>query len=731
MKRGKASPTPAARGFGAAGRMTNAVIRELVLVRSVRRRNLGVMQRVIAYLMVLLLPAGAALAGADQGRVHALLIGVGAYLYLEEADLDGPGFDVALMAQVLVERGVAPGNITTLTTAPDVPDLPGGMVMGLPTRAAIIAGMERLVAEAAPGDTVLFYFSGHGSQAPDLDGDEMGGLDEIFLPMDARGWSGATGLVENAIIDDELREWVRALMARDIRFVGILDACHAGTGFRALGDADAPMGRARLVDPARLGIPAEVAPVTGGVVPAPLSGAFVFLYSAHSDQRSFEFPVDEGATRWHGSFTLALTQVLREAPRATWEQILFLTRGRMTRGLGAQDPGGEGPMLQATVFGAPGPARMAVAGGMVRAGLLHGLAAGAEVALFDRADAKAPLGHARIAGVEMMTATLAARDGAALPAGAAWAEVVTPAPPPPLRLAPARRADAQDGADYADWMAALEAVVAAGIAVQDAARPDLVPVLTGGVVALAGADGVVDADGPGASPRIALRAGEDALAATLRLIEAAAHSLRVRTVLDGMTGAAARFMAPPVTVAMTRAEGRLLADGTCAPETGPYLPHDPSHPLGECDALRLSVTNRSPRLQDLTVLYLDRDFVLTPVWPLDGRWNRLEPGQAAPPIDLWVPPGSTPVAKREELVIVALQTEPDAPRADLSALATPAGLRAAPAAAEDAAQAGFWATLDALMTPDAGTRSAALAGAARSPVTVIRQPVRLVPPPGG
>ncbi|MCC5984235.1 MAG: hypothetical protein JJU42_07710 [Rhodobacteraceae bacterium] len=274
-------------------------------------------------------------------------------------------------------------------------------------------------------------------------------------------------------------------------------------------------------------------------------------------------------------------------------------------------------------------------------------------------------------------------------------------------------------------------MVAAGIAIEDTTRPDLVPVLAGGAVALTGADGVVDADGPGASPRIAARPGEDALAATLRMIEAAAHSLRVRAVLDGMTGAAARFMAPPVTVGLTRAAGRLQADGTCATETGPHLPHDPAHPLGECDELRLSVTNRSPRLQDLTVLYLDRDFVLSPVWPQDGRWNRLEPGQAAPPIELWVPPGSTPTPKREELIVVALQTEPGAPRADLSALATPAGLRAAPALAEDAAQAGFWATLDALMSPEAGTRSATLAGAARSPVTVMRQPVRLAPPPGG
>ena len=695
-------------------------------------RNLAGMKRLVALALLLVIAAPAT--AQESARVHALLIGVGTYTYLQDADLDGPGPDVALMAQVLVGRGVTPESIVALTTAPGLPDLPAGLTLGAPTRAAIVAEMARLSTVAAPGDTVMFYFSGHGSQAPDLDGDEQGGMDEIFLPMDVRGWSGATGLVENAIIDDELREWVRGLLERDVAFVGILDACHAGTGFRALGDEGAVSGRARLVDPEALGIPADAASArdvatAAGPQSAPLSGQFLFLYSSHANQRSFEFPVDASATRWHGSFTLALTQILREAPRATWEQILFLTRDRMTRGTGQQDPGAEGSLLQMTVFGAPGPARLAVAGATLQAGLLQGMDAGATLALFDRADAETPIGLARIARVDMMEAMLEPEGAAALPAGAVWAEVITPAPPPPLRLAPPRRADPYDGADYADWLHALDAVIAAGVAVQDPARPDLVPVLTGGRVALAGPDGVFDADGPGATTRIAPRDGEDALAATLRVIEAGAHALRVRAVLTGMTGAAARFMAPPVTVDLMRAAGARLQDGTCAPASAPFLPHDPAQPLLECDDLRVSVTNRSPRLQDVTVFYLDRDFVLTPLWPLDGRWNRLEPGQAAPPIDLWVPPGSTAQPKREELIVVALQTDPGAPRADLSALATPAGLRALPDVGNDAALAGFWATVDGLMHPESGSRSG-LATGARSPVTVIRHPVRLLPPGG-
>ena len=46
------------------------------------------------------------------------------------------------------------------------------------------------------GGVGLFYFSGHGAQAPDMSGDEGGGYDEILLPADASGWKGATRSVE-------------------------------------------------------------------------------------------------------------------------------------------------------------------------------------------------------------------------------------------------------------------------------------------------------------------------------------------------------------------------------------------------------------------------------------------------------------------------------------------------------------------------------------------------------
>jgi Domain of unknown function (DUF4384)/Caspase domain len=46
---------------------------------------------------------------------------------------------------------------------------------------------EWLPSATKPGDTVFLFFSGHGSQIPDDDGDEKDKLDEVLVPYDAMG----------------------------------------------------------------------------------------------------------------------------------------------------------------------------------------------------------------------------------------------------------------------------------------------------------------------------------------------------------------------------------------------------------------------------------------------------------------------------------------------------------------------------------------------------------------
>lgn len=630
-------------------------------------------------------------------ETRALLVGVGDYAVLD-ADLKGPPADVALMAGVLAARGLT--DLAVLTT--DAAPLPANHAPAAPTRDGILAAMKDMAARAVAGDTVVFYFSGHGAQAPDLSGDEGGGFDEILLPADAAGWNGAAGGVQNALLDDDLQLWAQGLLSRGVRLVGVIDACHSATGFRALGGR----GVARGLPAEALGVP-EGPPAAPQPVVGDLAGEFVFLYSSQSDQRSFEYPLADGSG-WHGEFTLRLAQVLGGAQGLTWAQALRLTANRMAQGPVRQDPAGEGPLLDQPVFGtASGTPRFPVAEGQVQAGLLAGLAPGAEVGFFAAAEGGEPLSTSALAKV---TARAAVPE-AAPPPGAVWAEVLAPAPPAPLVLAAPVRADPADGQDYARWLAALGP--------PSPGEPALVPILTGGGLALAGPDGRLDPAGPGSTPRVIPEEGEDEASALERTLQAAQHSLALRAVFTGMAGRSLTGK-PAVEVSFERQAGTTTADG-CASQ-GDRAVFDPTAPLHPCDRVWVSFRNVSAGDLDISVLYFNTDFTITPLWPRVGLFNRLAPGEAAR-AGLEVS-ADTPFAQ-EDLMVLAVPADPEGDRVDLTRLATPAMARAYASAASGVE---LW-----FETMAAGDGRQNRGFALRPPALhLLRQPIRIqaAPAPG-
>jgi hypothetical protein len=120
-----------------------------------------------------------------------------------------------------------------------------------------------LPAVSRPGDTVIIYFSGHGMQIDDDNGDEADGRDEVLAPHDivtggilvelvkkaargepvdrrAKDWialvkqqgtqAGEALIRRTGVSDDEFGHWLQALDGRQV--IVILDICHAG-GFAA------------------------------------------------------------------------------------------------------------------------------------------------------------------------------------------------------------------------------------------------------------------------------------------------------------------------------------------------------------------------------------------------------------------------------------------------------------------------------------------------------------------
>ncbi|WP_242222871.1 caspase family protein [Shinella zoogloeoides] len=194
------------------------------------------MIRCAAVLLSLLLASGAS--AADR----ALLIGIGTYATLpEKLFLEGPKNDVPLIEKLLREKqGYAADSIRILRDKDA-------------SRAAILASIDEwLVAGTQPGDRVYLYFSGHGLQVKDQDGDEEDGLDEALSTYDIVAGDGDW---TNVILDDEIDAMLAKLKDRAVSIV--IDACHSGTISRSLsaqvGDAMEsarflPRPRAKPVD---------------------------------------------------------------------------------------------------------------------------------------------------------------------------------------------------------------------------------------------------------------------------------------------------------------------------------------------------------------------------------------------------------------------------------------------------------------------------------------------------
>ncbi len=108
---------------------------------------------------------------------------------------------------------------------------------GQATKAAMVDAMGGLIGRAVSGDSLVLTYSGHGTYAPDTNGDEADGLDEALCPCDIK-----QGKV---LLDDEIHE-LFSRRAAGVRIVLISDSCHSGTVTRAAGtdpDAQGPKPR--------------------------------------------------------------------------------------------------------------------------------------------------------------------------------------------------------------------------------------------------------------------------------------------------------------------------------------------------------------------------------------------------------------------------------------------------------------------------------------------------------
>ena len=151
---------------------------------------------------------------------HAILVGVWDYEN-PNLQLDAPPNDLKLMEAVLSAHGVAQGQMHILPN---------------PNKAQIQRKFRDLSRRLTPSDSLLFYFSGHGTQIIDklgtFPGDEAKGRypdknDEALLPVDANLASPKTYL-----LDDELNILLQELPTRNVSC--IIDTCYSGDILREI-----------------------------------------------------------------------------------------------------------------------------------------------------------------------------------------------------------------------------------------------------------------------------------------------------------------------------------------------------------------------------------------------------------------------------------------------------------------------------------------------------------------
>jgi len=126
--------------------------------------------------------------------------------------LNGCINDVNNIRNILINNcGYNPSNIRLLTEESQI----------LPIRDNMEKNITWLVSNNVAGDTLFFYYSGHGSSIKDNNADETDGKDEVLVPLDYT--------TKGVITDDWLFNNMAAQVPANVTLWAFTDCCHSGT----------------------------------------------------------------------------------------------------------------------------------------------------------------------------------------------------------------------------------------------------------------------------------------------------------------------------------------------------------------------------------------------------------------------------------------------------------------------------------------------------------------------
>jgi Caspase domain/Domain of unknown function (DUF4384) len=258
---------------------------------------------------ILALLACLLLSGVAAARNVALLVAVGQFRdpALKSFELKGPAIDIDSVQQTLIGQwGFAPADVLALRDQEA-------------THARILAEISALEQRTSKGDTVLIYFSGHGTSAnADENSFDLPYATGAWVPYDLDYSSlpaankslvvGRRDLVPRLKRLDEGGRWV----------VVVSDSCYSGQVVRSFGQTFSHT-RFLPMNSRDLGIAHVAAPISARPQPPPYPYQHVILLSGASDsetgadistpQALAEAPTLDG--KYHGAFTDAFLRLLK------------------------------------------------------------------------------------------------------------------------------------------------------------------------------------------------------------------------------------------------------------------------------------------------------------------------------------------------------------------------------------------------------------------------------------
>lgn len=309
--------------------------------------------------------------------IYALLVGIDAYVP-PVGPLRGACNDIRATAAFLEGNfSSADCSVLCLTDADA-------------TRAAVIDGFRRHLGQAGPGDSALFWFSGHGSQAPvpaELARLEPTGTLQTILCADSR----QDGVPD--LYDKELAVLIGEIAARDVHVVAVMDCCHSDSA--TVEATNIPSLTARW-EPAAT-TPTPVTLLLEGVLDRPerevrpdsavlgaVAADHVELAACQTHEAAYETGTPAGP---RGLFSLELLgQLAALGPGATYRELMTGTRCGVENSVPGQlpvlSPTAESIVDQPFLGGRVTPLRSAVTmrclDGVweIDAGACHGMMAG-------------------------------------------------------------------------------------------------------------------------------------------------------------------------------------------------------------------------------------------------------------------------------------------------------------------------------------------------------------------